>query len=86
MDGRGSVLGRGKRFFSSPRRPEQISYPMGTVVPSKEEKRPGRELTTNLHLVPRSRMVELYFHFPIRLHGVVLNKLSTDTNFLFTFT
>jgi hypothetical protein len=24
-------------------------------------------------------MVELHFHFPIRLHGVVLNYLSTRT-------
>jgi hypothetical protein len=33
----------------------------------------GVKLTTNLHLVPRSRMVELYLHSPIRLLGVVLN-------------
>jgi hypothetical protein len=33
----------------------------------------GMELTAHLHLVPRSRMAELYFHSPIRLHGVVLN-------------
>jgi hypothetical protein len=28
---------------------------------------------THLHLVPRSRMVELYFHFTLCLHGVVIN-------------
>jgi hypothetical protein len=50
------------------------SYPMGT-----EDSFPwgkvagGLKLTTNLHLVPRSRMVELYHHFPICLHGIVLN-------------
>jgi hypothetical protein len=35
----------------------------------------GRDvkLTTSLHLVPRSRMVELYLHSPMCLHGVVLN-------------
>jgi hypothetical protein len=33
----------------------------------------GMKLTTHLHLVPRSRMVELYLHSPICLHGVVLN-------------
>jgi hypothetical protein len=30
--------------------------------------------TAHLHLVPRSRMVELYLHSPRRLHGVVLIK------------
>jgi hypothetical protein len=29
------------------------------------------KLTTHLHLVPRSRLVELYLNSPIRLHGVV---------------
>jgi hypothetical protein len=31
------------------------------------------KLTTHLHLVPRSRMVELYLHSYVRLHGIVLN-------------
>jgi hypothetical protein len=31
------------------------------------------KVTSHLHLVPKSRMVELYPHFPIQLHGVVLN-------------
>jgi hypothetical protein len=35
------------------------------------------EITTYHHIVPRSRMVELYLHSPIRLHDVVLNQLST---------
>jgi hypothetical protein len=30
-------------------------------------------LTTLVHLAPRSRMVELYLHCSICLHGVVLN-------------
>jgi hypothetical protein len=33
----------------------------------------GMKLITHLHLVPRLRMVELYFHSPICLHGIVLN-------------
>jgi hypothetical protein len=33
----------------------------------------GVRLTTHLHLVPRSRLVELYLHSLICLHGVVLN-------------
>jgi hypothetical protein len=31
------------------------------------------KLSTHLDLVPRLRMVELYLHTPIRLHGVELN-------------
>jgi hypothetical protein len=31
---------------------------------------------THLHLVPRSGMVELYLHSPIRPHSVVRNQLS----------
>jgi hypothetical protein len=31
------------------------------------------KLVTQFHLVPRPRMVALYLHSPIRLHGVVLN-------------
>jgi hypothetical protein len=47
---------------------------MGTGVFFPERKSGlGFKLTTYLHLVPRSRMVELYFHFPIRLHGMMLN-------------
>jgi hypothetical protein len=37
----------------------------------------GVKLTTHLHLVPKSRMVELYLHSPISLRGVVLNEFNT---------
>jgi hypothetical protein len=40
-------------------------------------KRPGREADHLFHLVPRSRVVELHLHSPLRLHGKVLNWLST---------
>jgi hypothetical protein len=30
------------------------------------------KLTTHLHVVPRSRMLELYFHSPTCLYGIVL--------------
>jgi hypothetical protein len=41
---------------------------------------PGLKLTTYLHIVLRSRMVELYLHSVIRLHCVVNNnELSTGT-------
>jgi hypothetical protein len=45
----------------------------------------GVKLTVHLHLVPRSRKVELFFHFPIHLHGVVLNLLITETTLTFNF-
>jgi hypothetical protein len=43
----------------------------------------GIKLTTYLHLVPRSRKVELYLHSPICLHGIVLNELSTGQLYLY---
>jgi hypothetical protein len=39
------------------------------------------KLTTHLQLVPRSRMVDLFLHSLIRLHDVVLNKLSPGLYF-----
>jgi hypothetical protein len=33
----------------------------------------GVKLATILHLVLWSRIVEIYLHFPTRLHGVVFN-------------
>jgi hypothetical protein len=39
-----------------------------------------REPDHLFHLLPRSRMVVLYHHSPIRLHGTVLNALSTGTD------
>jgi hypothetical protein len=78
LGGRGSIPGRDNRFFSTPQHPAPAPsllsngyrrlYPWGV-------KRPGVELTTHLHLVPSSRIVELYLHSPIRLDGTVLNCL-----------
>jgi hypothetical protein len=48
------------------------SYPVGTGGSSPGIKQLRHE-TTYLHLVLRSRMVELFFHSPIHLHGMVLN-------------
>jgi hypothetical protein len=36
----------------------------------------GIKLTTQLHIVPWSRLVELYLHSPIYLHVIVLNYLK----------
>jgi hypothetical protein len=32
----------------------------------------GVKLTTHFHLVPSSRMVELYLYSPVSFHGIVL--------------
>jgi hypothetical protein len=43
------------------------SCPMNTGALYK-----GLKLTTHLHLVSRSRIVDLYLHFHVYLHGKVL--------------
>jgi hypothetical protein len=69
LDGSGSIPGRGKVFlFSTAFRP--ALGPTNPPIPripaaiSPGVKRPGMKLTTHLHLVPRSRMVDLYLHSP----------------------
>jgi hypothetical protein len=42
----------------------------------------GVKLTTHLHPVPRSRMVDIYFHSPIYIHGVLFKHRD---NFTFIF-
>jgi hypothetical protein len=68
--GRGSIPGRRKGFFSTLGRlwsPPSLLY-IGYLVYSDR----GVKVTTHIHLVPRSIMVEFYLHTPIRLNGVVL--------------
>jgi hypothetical protein len=68
---------QGKIFLSStvsrpalgPTQPPIQSVP-GAVSPGSM--RPERE-ADHLHQMPWSRKVELYLHFPICLHGIVLN-------------
>jgi hypothetical protein len=51
----------------------QAPYPMGIGGNFLGgEATGGVKLTTHLYLVPRSRMVELFLHFLIFLHGIVL--------------
>jgi hypothetical protein len=79
---RRSIPGKDKGFFfSSPQHPDLLwalpaSCQMGTGSFFSGDKRGlgvGVNLTTHLHIVPRSKMVELYLHSAIRLHEVVLN-------------
>jgi hypothetical protein len=52
-------------------RPKQPPIQWVPAALSPRFKRTGHK--ADPHLVPKSRMVELYHHSPIRLHGVVLN-------------
>jgi hypothetical protein len=78
MDGRGSTSGSVMIFLFSiastpalgPTQPP-IQWVPGS--PSPGVKRHVRELNTHLHLVPRSRMVELNLNSAIRLLRIVVN-------------
>jgi hypothetical protein len=78
FDGRASILGRARDFsllnsVQTGSGAHPASYLMCIGGPFLEGKAAGGlKLTTRLHLVPRSKMVELYLH-PMRLYGVVLN-------------
>jgi hypothetical protein len=71
----------GIRFLSSLWHPEQLRGPPSFLCNGyKGEISPGlkhldMELTTHLHLVQRSRMMELHLHSPIYLHSIVLSLL-----------
>jgi hypothetical protein len=78
LDGRGSISDKGKNFlFSTTSRstlgPTQppISGVLAAISPGV--KRRGVKLTNQFHLVPMSRIVELYLYSSIRLRGIVLN-------------
>jgi hypothetical protein len=77
LDGRGSITGRSNRYFSSFQRPDRLWVPPSLLQISgalpQGTKRLGLESDHSLYLVPRSKMVELFLHYPIRLQGVVLN-------------
>jgi hypothetical protein len=62
LDGRGSITGRDKIFVSIPKRQDRLCGPpytigIGEFFPGVLRR--GVKLTTHLHLVPKSRMVEL---------------------------
>jgi hypothetical protein len=80
LDGRGSNLGRCKKFFCTPQRPDRATQPLIQWVPedlSLNVKFPGRE--TDLS-PPSNADVKNGGAIPpytIYLHGVVLNYLRT---------
>jgi hypothetical protein len=72
------TLWRGKRFFSTPQRPDWLCSPPSLLSGGFQRLYPlgssGRDVkpNTQLHLVPRLRMVKLYFHSPIFNYGTIL--------------
>jgi hypothetical protein len=81
----------GARFVSSPHHPDrfwgthslQSSGYLGLLP--RGHSGPEVKLTTHLHLVPRSRMVELHLSSPTHLHGLVFNQLNTRTTLPLSF-
>jgi hypothetical protein len=63
------------------------SYPIGTGGSFPRIKRPGREADHSpLASAEVKKNVDLYTHFLIRFHGVVLNNLSTRTTLPLPYT
>jgi hypothetical protein len=67
----GSIPGRTKRFFSAQLRedrlwgsPSLLSNEYREIFRQRQRRR-SVKLTIHLHLLPRSRMLELYLHYPI---------------------
>jgi hypothetical protein len=70
LDARGSNPERGL----SPQRPERLWRSTGLLFNGYWGLfPPGVKMATYVYLGPRSRMLELYLHSPIRFGGVVLN-------------
>jgi hypothetical protein len=63
------------RRFQTGSEAHLASSPMGIGAISPGLRGRSVNLTIPLHLVPRTRIVELYFHSPIHLRGAVLNPL-----------
>jgi hypothetical protein len=75
-----SIPGKDKIFLFSvasrpPLEPTQLTIQWVPILHPRKESGRSVKLTTHLHLVPRSRMVELYVHSSIRLHGIVLQYI-----------
>jgi hypothetical protein len=88
-DGRGSIPGRDKRFFSTLQRPDRlwgppslVSYGYRRLLPRGYSSR-GVKRTTHLHQMPRSRMMELYLTPPYVFMAQCLIKHRDNSTFLF---
>jgi hypothetical protein len=78
LDSRGLILWQAKEvflYFTAFRPALEPTQPPIELLSGI--KRPGREADHTLHLVTKSRMVAIYLHFPVHLHGVMFNWLRT---------
>jgi hypothetical protein len=64
-----------KIFFSSSQRPDRLWGSCNLLSKGYWGQFPRGKapVTTHLHLVPRSRIVELQLHYSIRLQGLIIN-------------
>jgi hypothetical protein len=91
LNGRGSNPGK-ENIFSYAQRLDRLCGPPsllsnvfgGSSFPGGKTGRDVK-LTSHLHLVPRSRMVELYLLSHTCLHGIVLNYIIKYRDNLLTF-
>jgi hypothetical protein len=79
LDGRCSIPDRGKKFFSTRQRQDQLCDQPSLSYSGYERIRRRERATDHTRIVPRSRMAELYLHYVMRFHGVVLNLLRIET-------
>jgi hypothetical protein len=75
LDGQGPIPSWGKGIFSTPKwGPPSLQFNGYRGLFHWSWSGWGMKLTTHLQPVMRSRMVQLYFHSSIHLHGMVLNN------------
>jgi hypothetical protein len=79
----GLIPGRGKRFFSSPQRPDRLWDPP-SLLSNGYRGQSGRIVKlTDLHLVLKSRIVKLYIHTSL-WRGTQLNKHKYNFTYIET--
>jgi hypothetical protein len=87
---RGSIPRRGKTFFSTSQRPDRLWDPPSLLSNGywelfpRVQNGPSVNLSVQLHLVLRSRMVKLYLHSPIYIYDImryIFRRLQIPTSY-----
>jgi hypothetical protein len=79
LGGRGSIPRRGKKYLSTPKRPDRLQDPFSLLsngyrgLFALEVKRQGLEADHSLSSSAEVNNVVLYLHSFMSLHGVLLN-------------